>query len=451
MARMSDRLRLGAATLALIVGIAASHPASADAADPPPAAASQAWAVHAQATVMDQGTLAFSSSYRGPNSLDPAARGRETADITLYAGVRPWAGAEIWINPEIDQGFGLSNTLGIAGFPSGEAYKVGHNFPYLVTHRLFLRQTFNLGGDTAKVDPDQNVLGGAQTANRVVLTLGKVSVGDIFDTNAYAHDPRGDFSNWALIDAGTFDYAADAWGYTYGAAAEWYQGDWTLRGGGFAMSRIPNGQSLDSSFRRFQLIGEAERRFVLGGRAGSLKITGFLSRAPMGAYSDAIRAGLAAGAAPSVGAVTRYQGHGGVSLNLQQPLTDDIGLFARAGLADGHQQAYEFTDIDRTISAGVSVAGARWARPADTAGAAVVVNDISNPFKAYLNAGGLGVLVGDGRLPHPGAEAILETYYSHAVSKAVKLALDYQYVANPAYNRDRGPVSIVGLRLHAGI
>ena len=332
------RLRRRAAVSALLAALTATFAAFTAIADPAPDPATESFALHAQATVMDQGTLAFRSAYRGPNSLDPAARGRETADLTLYAGFRPWAGAEVWINPEIDQGFGLSNTLGIAGFPSGEAYKVGHNFPYLVTHRLFLRQTFSLGGDTGKVDPDQNVLGGAQTANRVVLTLGKVSVGDIFDTNPYAHDPRGDFSNWALIDAGTFDYAADAWGYTYGAAAEWYQGDWTLRGGGFAMSRIPNGESLDSSFRRFQLIGEVERRFVLRGRAGSLKVTGFLSRAPMGAFSDALRAGLAAGTAPSVGSVTRYQGHTGVSLNLQQALTDDVALFARAGLADGHQQ-----------------------------------------------------------------------------------------------------------------
>jgi high affinity Mn2+ porin len=149
--------------------------------------------------------------YQGPQSLSPATNGRETVDITLYAGIRNWPSAEIWINPEVDQGFGLSNTFGVAGYPSGEAYKVGKAEPYFLVQRGFLRQTINLGGETEELEPGLSQLGGTQTANRLVFTLGKYSIVDIFDTNKYAHDPRHDFLNWSIIDMGAFDYAANSW------------------------------------------------------------------------------------------------------------------------------------------------------------------------------------------------------------------------------------------------
>jgi high affinity Mn2+ porin len=165
----------------------------------------EAWAVHAQGTLTWLLQPAFHSPYQGPQSLSPAANGRETVDVTLYAGVRPWTGAEIWINPEVDQGFGLSDTFGVAGYPSAEAYKLGKAEPYVVVQRGFLRQTMDLGGETEKLEPDLNQLGGTQTANRLVFTIGKYSIVDIFDTNSYAHDPRHDFLNWSIIDQGAFD------------------------------------------------------------------------------------------------------------------------------------------------------------------------------------------------------------------------------------------------------
>jgi high affinity Mn2+ porin len=176
------------------------------------------WGLHAQATVTYQYHPAFTSPYQGPNSLTSAAQGKETFDLTLYAGARVWQGAELWVNPEIDQGFGLSDTVGVAGFPSGEAYKVGASQAYGRVHRAFLRQTVNLAGETTAGDSDLNQLAGTQSANRVVVTAGKFSVVDVFDTNVYAHDPRSDFLNWSLIDSAAFDYAANAWGYTYGIA-----------------------------------------------------------------------------------------------------------------------------------------------------------------------------------------------------------------------------------------
>ena len=247
----------------------------------------QDFAFHGQFTFTDQGNLAFKAPYSGPQSLPPIAEGRETTDVTAFIGIRPWANSEIWINPEFDQGFGLHNTLGAAGFPSGEAYKVGRDTFYLRLQRLFLRQTFDLGGASSNVDPDINQLGGAQSKNRLVITVGRFGVTDVFDTFSYAHDPRADFLIWAIIDAGTFDYAADAWGYTVGASAEWRQGPWTLRLGVFDLSKVPNSEKLDTHFGQFQAVGEAERRFSISGKKGALKITGFLSRGRMGLYSDA--------------------------------------------------------------------------------------------------------------------------------------------------------------------
>jgi len=425
--------------------------APADATAPAPAnqpTQPQSYAVHGQVTFVEQGDPAFRSPYSGPNSLAPS-QARETTDATLYAGLRLWSGAELWIDPEIDQGFGLSNTLGVAGFPSGEAYKVGRAAPYFRLQRLFVRQTIDLGGDRETVDPDLNQLGGTQSANRMVITAGKLSVPDIFDNNAYAHDPRGDFLNWSLIDTGTFDYAADAWGYTYGAAAEWYVGRWTLRGGAFDLSVVPNSETLDPNFSQFQLIGELEERHKLFGQAGKLRITGFLSRGRMGSFADAVRVAEATGQPADIAAVRRYQGRGGVSFNLEQEVADGFGVFARAGIADGGVEPYEFADIDRTFAAGVSLNGKRWGRPNDTIGVAGVVNGISKEHELYLALGGTGILVGDGQLPHPGSEQILETYYDLAAYGPAHVSVDYQFVANPAYNRDRGPVSILAARLHA--
>jgi high affinity Mn2+ porin len=416
-------------------------------ADPAPPK-TETWAVHAQTTFVEQANAGFRSPYSGPNSLASDANGRETWDVTLYAGVRPWRGAEIWINPEIDQGFGLSNTLGVAGFPSGEAYKVGKANPYFRLQRLFIRQTIDLGGASQRVDPDLNQLGGSQSANRLVLTAGKLSVGDVFDTNQYAHDPRHDFLNWAIIDTGTFDYAADAWGYSYGATAELYIDRWTLRSGVFNLSDVPNSPTLETNFSQFQLLGELEERHQLAGHPGKLKVTGFLSRGRMGRFDDAVTQAELTGGPADIAAVRRYQGRGGVSLDLEQEVGANLGVFLRAGLADGAIETYEFTDVDETVSGGVSVGGARWGRPDDTFALAGVVNGASAARRRFLNAGGLGILIGDGRLPHPGPEAILETYYDLALVRRLHLSFDFQAVDNPGFNRDRGPVAIGAVRVH---
>jgi high affinity Mn2+ porin len=401
---------------------------------------------YAQTTFVGQYALPFRAPYRGQNSLNSNS-GRETTDISFYVGARLWDGAELWINPEVIQGFGLSGTLGVAGFPSGEAYKVGAAYPYTRLQRMFVRQTIDLGGEKQKIDSNINQFADSQTADRLVITVGKFGVGDVFDTNKYAHDPRTDFMNWSIIDTGTLDYAADAWGYTYGAAVEWYRGSWTLRAGLFDLSIVPNSTALDPRFSQFQGLAEIEHRHELWGQPGKIAVTGFLSRGRMGNFDDAVRLAQATGQPADIAAVRRYTSRTGISMNLEQQLMPNVGLFARAGIADGSVEPYEFADIDRTVAAGLSLSGTAWGRAGDTAGIAGVLNGISASHQGFLNAGGLGILVGDGRLSNPGGEKIIETYYSIPLSSWSRLTLDYQFIVNPAYNRDRGPVSVIGTRL----
>jgi high affinity Mn2+ porin len=422
-------------------------PADASGPWPWPPAETDNFAIHGQSTFLEQYDFPFHNPYVGQNSLYPN-QGRETFDATAYLGMRLWQGAELWVNPELDQGFGLSSTVGVAGFPSGEAYKVGAPVPYLRMQRMFVRQTIDLGGDTEKVEAGANQFSGTQTADRLVITVGKFGVVDVFDTNKYAHDPRNDFMNWTIADTATFDYAADAWAYTYGTAVEWYHGSWTVRGGIFDLSIAPNTTELDPSFSQFQWDGEIEHRYELWGQPGKIAVTGFLTRGRMGSFSDAIALAAITGGPADIAAVRQYQSRGGISANLEQQITDGLGVFARAGWADGNIEPYEFTDVDRTVAAGLSLSGKQWGRPDDTVGLATVVNGITSVHQAFLNDGGLGILVGDGMLPHPGLEHIVETYYQLPVS-FFKLTLDYQLIVNPAYNTDRGPVSVVAARMHA--
>ncbi len=416
----------------------------------PDAPAPQQWAIHGQSTTVWAYQPAFRSSYEGAHSLPAAANGRETFDLTIFAGVRPWQGAEIWVNPEIDQGFGLGNTFGVAGYLSGEAYKLGATDPYARLARAFFRQTIDLGGESEAVDPGANQLGGTQSADRVVFTIGKFPLTDMFDGNQYAHDPRADFLNWSILDLGTFDYAADSWGSTYGAAAEWYQGRWTARVGAFDLTNIPNSAYLNIPLlQQTQYVAELEERHTLWSRPGKLKALYWISFGNLGTYNDALALGAATGQTPSTGDVRHWRSKYGVGLNLEQQITADLGVFARAGWSQGSVEEDEFTDINQSVSFGVSLTGRRWGRPNDTVGLAGAINQISHAGKEYLAAGGLGGIIGDGQLPKAGPEQILETYYDFAAFSFANVAADYQFVNNPAYNRQRGPVSVFSLRLHA--
>ncbi len=416
----------------------------------PPALAAQPedWALHGQATVIEQYHPGFHSLYRGPNSMDPGSRGDETVNAALFAGARLWQGTEIWAEGEIDQGFGLSNTLGVAAFTNGQGSKVGRAEPYFRLQRLFFRQSFDLGGASEDIAAAAGQLGGSRSRDNLVITIGKFSVVDIFDANSYAHDPANDFLNWAIIDTGSFDYAADAWGYSYGAAAEWTEGAWTWRGGLFDLSRVPNGTELTRGFGQYQIDAELERRYRLFGRDGTMRLLGFASRGRFGAYRDAVALAAVTLKPADIAAVRRPSFRSGIVLNLEQGFTEQLGGFLRAGLDDGSREADEFTDIDDSVALGLSLKGDIWGRGGDTVGLAWESAGISSAARRFLAAGGLGILVGDGRLDRYGRENVAEAYYSMALFPGAALTADYQFVADPAYNPDRGPISVLGLRLH---
>lgn len=406
------------------------------------------WSVHGQSTLVYQGYPTYHAAFSGPNSLTPNSQAKETFDATLFFGVRLSDQLAFFADPEIDQGFGLSNTQGIAGFPSAEAYKVGKYHPYFRLQRAFFRYVDDLGGEQETVSPGANTLAGVRTHDNLTITLGKFAVPDIFDTNRYAHDPRADFLNWSIIDAGAFDYAADAWGYTYGAAIEWTQAWWTLRAGLFDLSRIPNSTELTRGLGQFSIVTEAEERHQLWHQPGAVKLLFFVNRGRMGSYGDALALGRATDSTPGTAEVRRFTSRAGGAINVQQQIHGGLGAFLRISFNNGNEETYEFTDVNRSVSGGLSLQGNLWHRPDDTLGLAGAINGISPAAERYFAAGGLGLLVGDGALPRYGLEKIIETYYSLRINRWAALSFDYQFVDHPAYNPLRGPISVFAIRGH---
>jgi high affinity Mn2+ porin len=407
------------------------------------------YSFHAQSTVVAQGYPKLYALYSGQNSLPPDGQVRATNSTTGFFGLRLWDGGEAYVNPEIDEGYGLGDTLGLAGFSSAEAYKVGHARPYLRFQRYFARQTIGLGGESETIDPGQNLLGGSVEANRLTFTIGKYSVVDIFDDNRYAHDTRNGFLNWSVIDMGAFDYAADSWGYTEGATLEWKQDWWTARTGAFQLSITPNSEWIEPVLlRQYEVVGEIEARHqLLFDQPGKVKLLAYALTGFMGKYEDAVLNGFLTDTTPDVtqNRIKRTKVGGGI--NIEQPYSDTLGFFLRASMLNGRYETYEFTDIQRSLSGGFVLTGASWDRPKDAIGVAGVVNGLSGNQVQYFAAGGLGVLIGDGALNYNG-EHILETYYRYSLGEGVHLTGDYQFVHNPAYNKDRGPANIFALRLH---
>ena len=421
-----------------------------DAIDPqPPAEEAPSWySLHIQGTYTTMGHGPFHSAIpNGSQSMLNEEQMAETADVTLYAGVR-LGNVELYYNPEMDQGYGPSSTYGVAGYPSGEAYKAGQYAPYYRAPRLFGRYILDLSGETVNVDDAINQLAGSHQSNNITFTFGKFGIPDIFDTNSYAHDPKNDFLNWSVVESGAFDYGAELWGYTYGGAVEWNQDWWTLRAGLFDMSRQPNGAELTVNFQNNESIVEAEERHELFDQPGKVKILGYLMSAKMGSYSQAITA-AGPGGTPDTAAVLQYHLRPGGGINMEQQITPGIGVFAKYSANDGSYGEYDFTDINRSLSGGISIKGDRWGRDNDAFGVAGVMNDISTQAQKYFAAGGMGGLVGDGALPSYSTEKIIEAYYKITLMQPNEtLTLDYQHVQSPGYDPVRGPVDFIAFRLH---
>jgi high affinity Mn2+ porin len=406
---------------------------------------SDRWEIHGQTTYLGQGYPSFRAPYSGVNSLSPAAQYQATWSNSLFLNARLWDGGEVYYNPELLQGFGLSDTVGVAGFPSGEAQKSDFPYPHYNTSRLFVRQTFGFGGEQEELASGPSQIAGKADISRLTLQGGKFAVTDVFDGNAYAKDTRKDFMNWSLWAPGAFDYSADKLGLTYGVTAELNQKRWALRGGYFLMDSVSNSNSFDTRLlQRGEYVLELETRHSLFGQPGTIRTLGWINSAYMGSYRDTLNnPAFNLDIAQTRAGRIKY----GYVLNVEQAVTDDIGLFGRWSWNDGKTEIMAFTDIDASLSLGTSLKGRRWGRPDDVIGLGGAINALSRDHRDFIAAGGLGVLIGDGQLDYR-RERVLEAYYAYALDKQFTLTADYQFITNPAYNADRGPVHVFSGRLH---
>jgi high affinity Mn2+ porin len=411
--------------------------------------ASDRWNVHGQLTYIEQGYPSFRSPYQGQNSLSGASQIKNTTSATAFVGFRPWDGTEFYLNPELMQGSGLSDTFGLAGFPNGEAQKSGFPLPRVNVARLFVRQTFGLGGEQETLEDGPNQIGGKQDISRITVTAGKLAVIDYFDNNTYAHDPRRDFLNWNMYCCGSYDLTMDRVGYTWGAFAELNQKDWAFRAGYFLVPVISNDNRYDDHlFQRGEYIGEFEYRYSFFTQPGKLRLMGWMNIANAGSYVEALAEPMTTPNYPDITLTRRQRTNYGFVVNLEQAVTDDLGLFSRVSWDAGQTEKIGWTDCDQSASLGAVLKGTAWGRPNDRVGVGGAVEGLSPEARAYFAAGGLGILIGDGQLNYR-PEKILEAYYAYSVNKWATLTFDYQFVTNPAYNADRGPASIFAARLHA--
>jgi high affinity Mn2+ porin len=391
------------------------------------------WNAKFQATFISQNKARFQSPYAGRNSLGSAAANSYSLTTTAYLGYRLASNASsstaLYFNPELVQGAALSNLTGLAGLSNGELQKTSGDKPTLYRARLFARTTWGL-------DERMN--------ERVVLTLGNFAASDVFDQNSYAHDARTQFVNWSFLTHGAYDYAADARGYSWGASLEYIQPSWALRAGRFLQPKESNGLALNPHI--FDSYGdqiEYERSNASGGKWRALV---FRNVANMGSFADALAQHQVTGASPAMDAVRRKQSKLGWGIAIEQSFGKNLGGFARLAAHDGKTETYAFAEIDRSFSVGLALRGAIWNRPQDKLGVALAMNGLSKSHRDYLAAGGYGFFVGDGRLNYQ-PERILESYYRLQWGQQ-QLTLGGQWISNPAYNADRGPLRMLHLRWH---
>lgn len=410
------------------------------------------WTARFQGTYIWQTKPRMPAAYSGQNSLQAARELSYTATATAYLGMRTWNGGEVYLNPEVTQGIPFSELSGSGGFTNGELTRTAGNRPKLYRQRLFLRQTWGLGGGDEAVEADMNQMAGTVDKNRIVLTVGNFSSLDVFDENRYAKDPRVHFMNAGFMAPLAFDYAADARGFGWGYAAEWYQDNWAFRIGRMTGPKEPN--MLPTDFQISKHYGdqvELERAHTLSGQPGKVRLLAWRNRAVLATFKDALDylkanpdADHQAILAVRNGERIKY----GAGINIEQAINDDLGFFLRAMKADGRTETYAFTETDGSLATGFALKGAAWGRGMDTLGVGYAHNTLSGDRRKYLEAGGISFFIGDGALNYK-PEQLVETYYSFHVWKSVFLTADYQRMWNPAYNADRGPANFFAMRLHA--
>ncbi|HLX12214.1 MAG TPA: carbohydrate porin [Bacteroidota bacterium] len=402
---------------------------------------SEVWSYHFQFTGIQQFHGDFTAPYSGLNSLKSSAENPLSVTSTLYFGRRLWTGGEAYADPELSGGSGFSSTRGVAGFPNGEVYRVDDPSPKVIMARMFLRQTISLDTNGSEpIEADQNQLAGTVSPSRLTITLGKFSLTDIFDDNAYSHDARTQFMNWALWSPAAWDYAADTHGYDWGAAFELHRPDWILNFAAVLEPTTANGPDFDHNIHdAYSLNAEIVKPYAILPLRGKIHVIAFYNRARMGNYLQSIEQAAAAGTTPDVTSTREYSAKYGFAATLEQPISKSAGVFSRFSWDDGKTETWAFTEVDRSFHAGVLADGEAWNRAEDHVGLAYDVNALSQDHSDYLAAGGYGFLIGDGKLNY-GLEQIIEAFYNAKVSPSFWLTLDNQAIINPGYNKDRGPL-----------
>jgi len=408
--------------------------------------------LHFQITTVIQGHPAFRAAYSGTNSLRDSGETAISLTSTLFFGRRLWNGAAFYLDPEIAGGTGLSSTLGIAAFPNGETFRIGDPKPQLYFGRAFIRQHIALAHRRIDTLGDgDNQISEEVSSDRLDITLGKLALSDLLDDNEVSHDPRTDFLNWGFMNNGAWDYAANTRGYTYLLALELIHPGWALRLAEALEPVYANGPTLNFNLTRTQSENlELDKEIHIGSNPGHFRLLGYLNNNEGPGYQQVLdekKTGTDTTLDVVHGKTYGHIKYGG-GLNIDQQFSPAVSAFLRAGWNDGKTATWAFANIDETLAGGIRISGAGWKRPKDQIGLAGLVDGISSIHRAFLNGGGYDFMIGDGKLTRYGPETILECYYQTCFLQSLFLTADYQFVAHPAYNLDRGPVQIFSLRTH---
>jgi|HubBroStandDraft_4_1064222.scaffolds.fasta_scaffold00186_10 high affinity Mn2+ porin len=393
----------------------------------------------------------FDAKYTGPNSLQPDYEKATSRVMTLYTGYRFNGSTETLVDIEEAGGQGLSTALGIAGFANLDVVRnpTLSQSPYIA--RAMFHGVVALSKDRIEGDPSPLSTFSELPVRRLEVRVGKFGIVDFFDVNSVGSDSHMQFMNWAIDQNGAYDFAADTRGYTWGAILEFQDRKWGFRFAEALMPTVANGIDMQWNFRRAR--GESYEfqlhRGVFPKKDGEVRLLAYTNYANMGIYRVAIDQYLEGKTAKPditnhpVQTTLKY----GFGVNLEQALTPNVTAYGRFGWNNGKTESYAFTEIDQSFAGGIFVNGRKWGRAQDRFGIAAASNAISGDHRRYLALSGVGFIIGDGALNY-GRENILESYYTVHVWKGLYVAPDVQYIVNPAYNRDRGPVVVPGFRLH---
>ena len=413
---------------------------------------SERWNLYFQATSIGDYHGTFHAPYSGPLSLRDTPERDVSLTSTLFFTARLEDNTFLVFNPEIAGGKGFSGVNGLADQPNGEIPRVASATPKPYLARLYIQHDFGFGKEVERQESDENQLAGERPMNRYSIYAGRFTLTDFFDDNNYTHDPRTQFMAWGVMYNGAWDYPADTRGYTWGMVHEFHTRKWSFRYGIVAEPKVANGQQIDRRlFRDHGQVWEAERRYSWRKREGAIRVLAYDNREQGGNYGEALKIAAATGTTPDVSLTDRVGTlKYGTGMSFDQAITADLGIFSRLGWNDGKTQSFAFTAIDRLASGGVSLKGTRWHRKYDVVGTAFTAGGLSAVHREYLAAGGLDFLIGDGRLNYA-PEYVWETFYSARLVPGFYTTFDVQRDTNLAYNQDRGPVTILSIRLHLAL